>query len=141
MNIKSMLEPMCREWSRQYRRIAQGGVIRHDGVFEPDGWPTTTILAKLREERDGAGQRRLTQHFAEVYRGDGLLIWRAMDRMPLPERQVLYARFLSRDLVKVQAELLGVSVAQYWTTLDRAYYYLAGRLDVAGDVCAETEFS
>lgn len=141
MDVKSMIEPMCREWARQYRRIVQGGVVRADGVFEPDGWPTTTILGKLREERDGAGQGKVSQHFAEVYRGDGLLIRRAMERMPLAEREVLYARHLSRDLVRTQADVLGLSVAGYWSRLDRAYFFLAGRVDaMLAEPCAELAF-
>lgn len=144
MEIKSTLDPMCREWARQYRRIAQGGVVYPDGTFVVDGWPTVTLLGKLREERDGATQGRMSQHFAEVYRGDGLLIWLAMESMPLREREVLYARYLSRDLVRTQADELGISVAQYWSRLDCAYFFLAGRLDAhaqAAESCAETEFA
>ena len=142
MDVKSALDPMLREWARQYRRIWLGGVVYPDGQFTPDGWPTTTILGKLREERDGATQGRVSQHFDEVYHGDGLLVWRAMERMPIGPRSVIYCKYLCRDLVRTQADEIGISVATYWAMLDRAYYFLAGRLDaLTAEPCAEMAFS
>jgi hypothetical protein len=142
MDVKSMIEPMCREWARQYRRLAQGGVVYPDKAFAPDGWPMSTLLGKMREEGAGAAQGRISQHFAEVYSGDGLLIWRAMERMPLLERVVVHGRFLGCEPVKEQAAQIGISPAGYWATLDRAFFFLAGRVDAANsEPCAELEFS
>jgi len=128
---KEWLAPMLRTWRVQYLRVATGRRVFPDGHVHLDGWPTATVLGRIRAEGEGAGQRgTVGQHFAEVYTGEALLIWRAMHGMPIGPKEVLYAKTLARDPVRLQAQMLGLKTSAYWSLLDNAYYYLAGRVVV-----------
>ena len=117
-------------WRTQYLRIVRGYKVLPDGMLHFDGFPTTTVLGRIKIDGEGAGQGgTFNQHFAEVYYGDGLVIWRAMQGMPYLPKQVLYAKMLSREPIKEQVKVLGLKTTNYFMLLDNAYYYLAGRID------------
>jgi hypothetical protein len=126
---RDWLNPMLAVWKVQYLRAMRGYQQFADGMRHFDGWPASTILGKIRAEGEGAGQGgTFKQHFSEVYFGDGLLIWRAMQEMPIGPKEVLYAKLLSYESVSKQIKLLGITWQEHGTRLDCAYYYLAGRL-------------
>jgi DNA-directed RNA polymerase specialized sigma24 family protein len=80
---------------------------------------------------DGAGASHSApnQRTFEVYHRDGLTIRRAMEGMPLLQRQVFVAHYLASGNAGEKAKILGLSKSRYWAILDTAYYYLAGRID------------
>jgi hypothetical protein len=126
---KEWIIPMLRTWRVQYLRAATGRRVFPDGHVHVDGWPTATVLGRIRAEGDGASQRgTVGQHFAEVYTGEALLVWRGMFGMPIAPKEVLFAKTLARDPVRLQAQMLGLKTSAYWSLLDNAYYYLAGRI-------------
>lgn len=120
---------MLRVWRTQYLRIHRGYRVLPDGTKHWDGWPTVTVMGKIRIDAEGAGQGVRGQSFPEVYTGPGLTIWRAMDGMPIAPREVLHAKWLAGEPVKIQAPILGLKIRTYWILLDNAYYYLAGRIE------------
>ncbi len=131
---------MLRVWRVQYLRIHRGYKVLADGALHWDGWPTVTVMGKIRTDGEGAGQQGAhTQHFPEVYSKDGLLIWRALEGMPIAPREVLYAKWLSSEPVRVQARFLELPISRYWVLLDNAYYYVAGRIERFDQEATERE--
>jgi hypothetical protein len=128
---KEWLHPMLKSWAEQYVRARNGYRTFADGTRHFDGWPVATVLAKIREDGEGAGQGMRRQSYAEVYAGDGLTIWRAMDGMRIDLREVLYARYLSRQPIRQQAQNLGLGERDYFRLLDNAFHYLEGRISAA----------
>lgn len=126
MHPKDWIPVIAKQWAAARRRIDNGG----DSKGHRDGWPTATILGKIKEEAAGAGQGARKQHFPEVFTGDVLLLRRSMEGMPIAQREVFEAHFLSSDPVRIRADELGVSVATYWNLLDGAYLYVAGRFSL-----------
>jgi hypothetical protein len=116
---------MLRTWRAQTVRNWTGKREFPDGPPHTDGWPTVSLLGRI-DQTWGGGPP--DQRWAEVYTGDGLHVWRALHDMPFQPRLVLYAKYLSSEPVKRQAHLLGISVSLYWSSLDCAYYFLAGRM-------------
>lgn len=126
---KEWLTPMMTTWRAQTLRIWTGRREFSRGVAHVDGWPTVTLLGRIRNEGEGASSGGARgQHWPEVYLGDGLLIRRGIEGMPYQPKTVLYAKWLSHEPVREQARLIGVSTATYWSLLDCSYFYLAGRV-------------
>lgn len=118
MNVKEWIVPMLRQWADQRRR------------FDLGAWPES-YLGRAREERGGFMQGSGGTNYKEVYRGDALVVWRAMQGLPYQQRLAIEAHFLNpkRVTAKQKADELGVSVPKFWTLLDCAYFYLAGRIE------------
>ena len=118
-HVKEWLEPMIDTWAGQTRYLLHG----------VDGWPLRTVLARVIEEGAGASHSAPNQRTFEVYRRDGLAIRRAMEGMPLLQRQVFVAHYLADGHAAEKAKILGLSKARYWAILDTAYYYIAGHIE------------
>ena len=132
---KEWLPRYLQEWARQYSRIRNAGRWVTDAkghrVWHFDGWPTATVLGKVRMEGEGAAQGTRAQTFADVYTGDALLVWRAMFDMPISPREVIHAKYLSHEPYREQIKSLGITQGEYWRELDRGYYWIAARLTIS----------
>lgn len=117
--VKEWLEPMIDAWVGQSRHLLYG----------KGGWPLRTVLARVIDDGAGASHSAPNQRTFEVYHRDGLTIRRAMEGMPLLQRQVFVAHYLAHGNASEKAKILGLSKSRYWAILDTAYYYLAGRID------------
>lgn len=131
MSVRDWLDPMCREWGAQKRRIMAGRLVRKDGTVHEDGWPSTSVAAAIADGRITGGSGH-AQHFPEVYQGDALVIWRAFQQAPSEVREMLHMHYV----VKLDADeepeshrkarIMGWSKATYFHKLQIAQYYLAG---------------
>lgn len=117
-SVKEWLEPMIESWVFQTRRAWSGS----------DGWPLRTVLARVMEEGAGASHSAPNQRVFEVYVNDGLAIRRAMDGMPILQRQVFAAHYLADGNATEKSQALGMSRARYWQVLDNAYFWIAGHM-------------
>jgi hypothetical protein len=135
MSVRDWLDPMLREWGAQRRRIISGKLVRKDGSIHYDGWPSDSVAAAAREGGITGGSGFVNQHFAEVYSGDALDIWRAYRAAPIEVREILHLHFVvqleeaEESHASRKAKILGVSKASYFNQLETARYYLAGNLD------------
>jgi DNA-directed RNA polymerase specialized sigma24 family protein len=118
MNVKEWVVPMVRRWADQRRS------------FDRNAWPQS-YLGRAREELGGFMQGSGGVNYKEVYWGDGLIVWRALQGMPYEQRQAIETHYLSPKGItaKQKADEVGVSVPKFWTLLDCAYFYLAGRIE------------
>lgn len=129
------IDAMCKTWGAQVRKRAAD---RKDGHEE--GWHATSIMGKVKEEWEGAGHRGGGRPFQPVfagYTGEALEVHRAIFE-PRPMQFDLYATLKVHYCVRAPAKskvqqlqlLLGrsISVREYWEQIDRAHYFMAGRL-------------
>lgn len=124
---------MLTSWAAQKRQILAGTNRGGDQA----GWSGASILEKIKRLGDGAGQAQgsTRQQFAEVLRGDALLIARGMEGMPAELRDVIHLHHIIDGSVAWKAEQWGWSTSAYWRHLDNGYSYLAGRLDATAEQC------
>lgn len=129
--------PMLEEWGRQRLRIMTGKLVRQDGSVHEDGWSATSVTDAAREGMITGGSGMTHQHFAEVYKGNALIIWRHYSASPIEYREILHLHFVVRfDLDGTRmtagrkARILGISREQYYDDLEAAESYLAGRVDL-----------
>jgi len=99
-------------WAAQKRLMYVGG----------DGFAPASVLAKIRDEREGAGEgHRPTQHWAEVYTGDGLAVHKVTLTMTDVPRGVMTAYYLMRAdwfvPANKQAAYFGLETREYWDAL------------------------
>lgn len=131
MNPRDWVVPIVSEWAHQKRRILFDRPVGH-----AEGWSSQTLLGKLLEEGAGAAHTttRIWQYCPDVYTGDALLVQRALERMPYQPRMVMFAHHVIRvgDATS-KAEALGLARSAYYSALDLAYHYLAGRIDEMKD--------
>ena len=118
MTVKEWLPQLLKSYYRETR------------YFDRNAWPES-YLGRAREERGGFMQGATDRHYPEVRGPQGLLVRRAIEGMAYELRAVVEAHYASPHGVtsKERAKALGVSVPKYWTLLDCAYYYLAGRIE------------
>lgn len=127
-------------WGTQRRRILLGG-YSHDGGFHHDGYPARSILAKLREEREGAAHANTGtgQHYAEVLRGDALAFRRALDGAPGWAVAVATMRYVvpkrgmptKAKVQEIRKEHPEINCAQrFYEALERLHVYLQARWPV-----------
>ena len=118
MTVKEWLPQMLKAYFRETRNFAH------------DAWPES-YLGRAREERGGFLQGAGSQPCREVRRHEGLIVRRAIEGMAYELRAVVEAHYNSPRgvTIKEKARALGISVPKYWTQLDCAYYYLAGRIE------------
>lgn len=100
-----------KEWGYQIRKIYLGA----------DGWPSRTILGRLREEGLlGAASTRLVDNYRECLVGETLETGNAIKRLDEEDREILFVHFVVIGKGKVKAARLGISRTTYYAKLDRA---------------------
>ena len=114
------IEHALKVWAAQKRRIWLG---RSAGQ-EVDGWSLQSVLARIKDEREGAGHSRPGQKFAEVFTGDGLLVQRLQADLSEEPRAVLNVHYIfvgdQNISLRERVEALGISRALYWNRLASA---------------------
>lgn len=120
-------------WGRQKRRVWCG----HDWHGNVDGY-AQSLLGRIREEREGAGQGTPAQRWPEVYWGDGLDVQRSLFGMPEIPYAVLHMHYVWDPEWNVsitqKARALTIAREAYYNALDRAEYWVWSRLDAQPEV-------
>lgn len=70
-----------RAWGLQKRRIYFGGFFAGEH-FHHDGHAKRSVAAKIYEEREGASESALRQHWEEVLTGEALMVSRTLPGIP-----------------------------------------------------------
>lgn len=84
------------------------------------------VLGKIKDEREaaGSGEARRRQRWAEVYRGDGLIVQMILATMrELPRLTLTFHYVLRRPWrvpIERQASELGITKREYWRQLHTA---------------------
>jgi hypothetical protein len=114
-----------------------------------EGYPTRDTIAKARDGLLSAREAgAAAQHFREVRAGDALDVARAMRGepetglapMPLELTVTMFAQYVAVAKTAKRVEVVGdylrvdISRADYWRNVDRAHYFLAGRMPVSSAV-------
>jgi hypothetical protein len=119
----------CRLWGRQKRRIWEG-CDWHGNV---DGY-AQSLLGRIREERDGAGQGTPSQKWPEVFWGAGLDVQRCLLGMPERQYAVLHFQYVWNPDWGVtaarKAEYIGLKRTEYFELVDRCETWIHARLDL-----------
>lgn len=124
------IDAMCRDWGAAKRRILLGT----NSVGDPSGWPTRSILGKIREEAEGAANTPVRQFFQEVMYGNALDIARALDGISFGHYSVAWIHYVIYKPVKRKVLLLAqiqekpISVRSYWLKVDGLHHFIQGRL-------------
>jgi hypothetical protein len=118
-----------RLWGRQKRRIWIG-TDWHGNV---DGY-AQSLLGRIRDEREGAGEQGArSQHWPEVFLGEGLDVQRALIGMPEVASGVLHLHYVWDPewgiTVTRKARCVGLQRDVYYDHLDRAEYWIWARLE------------
>lgn len=129
------IDEKCKVWGKQVRKRAIGKAGQHE-----EGWPSVSVLGKIKEEWEGAGHRgggKPVQPIFSGFMGDALDVHRAIFH-PRPMRFELYAalklHYCLRAPVKIKVNQLHLitgkrhSVAEYWNVIDRAHHFLEARM-------------
>jgi hypothetical protein len=153
LKVKEWLVPMLRVWAAQRRRVLSGMKALRPSLGDPnpgvhfDGWSSTSPAAAPHEGGFGTD---IQQHFPEVYSGDGLIIWRALQGCEYGIWQILHTHWILPGDIDAKIEGLGTGRREYYRMLDEAYIWLAGRVDFirsaipekcAHDSCEENRLS
>lgn len=110
------IESRCKEWGHAVRAIYVG----------KDGWPSRSVLGKLREEGVlGASCDKLAQHYREVLTGERLDTGNAIKRLGEEDRAILFVHYVVIGKGKVKAARLGVSRKTYYDYVNKAQGHLA----------------
>lgn len=131
MSVKHWVEPMLRAFGAQKRRAMTGLRTFADGATHEDGWPPISVGAFAREGGITGGGGTSGGHYAEVYTGDGLTMWRIYQRLPFDLREIIFAHFVATGDARAKARELNVPERSYWARLGNAYFYIAGQIDAA----------
>lgn len=132
--VPHWLRLACRRWGSQKRRVILGHVARPGYITHVDGYPAQSVLARIRDERDGAGQGAVaTQRWLEVYTGDGLDVQRAIQGMPEHPLLVFNIQYVPDPeweiRVSERARSCEVSRPSYFQLLALAEVWVLSRLD------------
>jgi hypothetical protein len=127
----------CKRWGETKRRIWSGA----DWCGNPDGY-ASSLLGRIRDERGGAAPNGVTQHWPEVFRGDGLAVQRAIHGLPEDPYDALHVKYVFDPRAELSAQekaaLLGLKERAYWESVGRAEYWIYARLDSKSHARAET---
>jgi hypothetical protein len=120
-------------WGRQKRRIWEGGATSRSGHRHVDGY-VNSLLGRIREEREGAGQgARTMQRWPEVYQGVGLEVQRALVGMPERPFCIVHLHYVwdPRWCVPLaqKAFYAGLKRSQYFGVLACAQTWTFARLE------------
>lgn len=120
----------CRLWGRQKRRVWCG----HDWHGNVDGY-AQSLLGRIRDEREGAGQGTPAQRWPEVFWGAGLDVQRCLIGMPERQYHVLHFQYVWDPDWGITAErkasFLGMKRTEYFEIVDRSETWVHARLDTA----------
>lgn len=127
--IPDWVRVACGRWGRQKRRI-WAGCDWHGNV---DGY-AQSLLGRIRDERDGAGQGVRTQHWPEVFWGEGLDVQRSLSGIAERQFGVLHAHYVWDPEWQVsvarKATLLELKRTEYFSLLEVGETWIHARLDV-----------
>jgi hypothetical protein len=116
-------------WGRQKRRIWTGA----DWHGNVDGY-AQSLLGRIRDEREGAGQGQHSQKWPEVFWGDGLDVQRSLLGLPEMPYSVLHLHYVWDPewniTVGRKARCIGIDRETYYDHLDRAEFWIWSRLEV-----------
>jgi hypothetical protein len=136
--IPQWIRTACRRWGSQKRRIWTG----KDWHGNVDGY-AQSLLGRIRDEREGAGQGTSSQRWPEVFWGDGLDVQRAIVGMPETPYCVLHLQFVfDPDFglsIERRARLLELKRTAYTDALDNAEHFLMGRM--GGDSLSDAKIT
>lgn len=128
-DIPDWVRSDCRLWGRQKRRIWTG----HDWHGNVDGY-AQSLLGRIRDEREGAGQGEVSQHWPEVFWGAGLDVQRCLIGMPERQYRALHFQHVWDPEWGVTAErkasFLGMKRTEYFELVDRSETWVHARLDL-----------
>jgi hypothetical protein len=132
------LQEPCKSWGRSTRYILSST----NKFGDPEGYPSADTIQKARQGMLSLGTGGMPdRHFREVRLNGSLEIARAMaaePRMPIILTAHMYAQYViegpAHQKLPGLSRYLGtvITVAEYWRNVDRAHYWLAGRLPVPG---------
>lgn len=128
-DIPQWVRIACGKWGHQKRRIWTG----KDWHGNVDGY-AQSLLGRIRDEREGAGQGQRAQHWAEVFWGDGLDVQRVLLGMPERSYCALHMQYVWDPEWGVtanrKARAMELSRAEYFNSVDRAETWIHARLEV-----------
>lgn len=118
----------CRAWGAQKRRIWAG----KDWHGNIDGY-ASSLLGRIREEREGAGQGHRSQHWLEVFSGDGLAVQRVLPGICEAQNDALHVKYVWDPRIKLtsaqRASLLNMSERAFFEASGRAETWVHARLE------------
>ncbi len=132
------------QWSAKDLATSQGDLKRPDATrFHMDGYSSRSVFAKIRDEREGAGTSRVSQHWPEVMQNDALEVQRAILGMPAKPFDALHLLYVfDRDLtVQQKAEWLECSVPAFYAAASRGRVWVHARIESAGNDLQEFDLS
>lgn len=135
-DIPEWVRLACQRWGRQKRRIWTGA----DWHGNPDGY-AQSLLGRIRDEREGAGQGAVTQRWPEVYHGDGLEVQRALQGLGERRYAVLHFQYVwdptFNVTVRQKCAYLEIKRTEYFALVERAETWIHARLDRPDSQLAE----
>lgn len=134
MGRDDAIDRVCQQWARIRRQLL--------GLREPllASEYLGAVRSTLGQRRDlHAGARspgRVEQHFPEVYRDESAVVQAAFRRMRPDLREIMDVHYCveSPRSKSVRADLLGISVREYWLRVARAKAYVEGAFAVVDTV-------
>jgi hypothetical protein len=135
---RDAIDQLCYSWARVRRQLL--GLSTPLQAREYIG----AIRSTLGQRRDlHAGARspgRVEQHFPEVYVGDIATVNAAYWRMPPVLKETMDWHYVLQEprSKTVRADLLGISVREYWLRVQRAKTFVEGAFSIVDTVRAES---
>jgi hypothetical protein len=132
-DIPDWVRLACNRWGRQKRRVWSG----RDWHGNVDGY-AQSLLGRIRDEREGAGQGARKQHWPEVYWGDALEVQRVLFGMPEQQFCALHFQHVWDPEWGITAErkarYLSIGRTEYVSLIGRAETWVHARLEVKTEV-------
>lgn len=126
-DIPEWVRLACGRWGRQKRRIWSG----HDWYGNIDGY-AQSLLGRIRDEREGAGQGTTSQRWPEVFFGDGLDVQRVMLGMSERPFAALHFQYVWNPdwnvTVPRKAGYLGIKRTEYFALVEQGETWIHARL-------------
>lgn len=127
-DIPVWVQAACRLWGRQKRRMWAG----HDWHGNVDGY-AQSLLGRIHEERDGTWQGQRSQHWPEVFHGDGLEVQRSLLGMAERMFAVIHFQYVWDPEWGVtatqKATFLEIARSEYFEVVEKAEAFLHGRME------------
>ena len=128
----------CEDWARVMRDML--GVTQPKLAKEYLGSLRCTLGAR-RDLHHGGRSGRVEQHFPEYpFRGQAALVNTVYKRAPESLQEILVAHYVvtSPKSKSLRADLMGISVRDYWLRLGRAKASVFGALAIVERVCTDS---
>jgi hypothetical protein len=132
---RNAVDLACEEWAVPMRELL--GAAQPKLAKDYLG-PVRCTLAARRDLHHGARSGRVEQHFPEYpFRGTAALVNTVYRRMPEPIQEIMVAHYvaLTPRSKTLRADLMGISVRDYWNRLGRAKSAVDGALAIVETVC------